>query len=154
LKGETPGVPTTGQRQQVNAIRAVKARGESWCQEYTGKLNAALCVEFFQDFMKGRTGQVYLVVDGHPSHKAKVVKQYVQSTQGRLELHVLAPYAPDLHPDEFVWQDVKTNGVSKKPLQKNESRRERVVQDSAALTKNQKLLRSFIMADTVAYAKD
>lgn len=49
---------------------------------------------------------------------------------------------------------MKTNGVSKKPLRKNESLRERVAQDLAALKKNQKLLRSFFLADSVAYAKN
>lgn len=154
LKGQTPVVPTTGQRQKINAISAINARGEFWCQDYTGKLNAALFVEFLKDFMRGRTNKVYLVVDGHPSHRAKVVKEHVQSTQGRLELYFLPPYAPDLNPDEFVWQYVKTNGVSKKPLKKNESLRERVAQDLAALKRNKKLLRSFFMADSVVYAKD
>lgn len=154
LKGQTPVVQTTGQRQKVNAISALNARGEFWCQEYTGQLNAARFVEFLKAFLNGRTAKVYLVVDGHPSHRAKAVKEYVQSTQGRLELHFLPPYAPDLNPDEFVWQYVKTNGVSKKPLQKNESLRERVVQDLAALKKNKKLLRSFFMAKSVVYAKD
>jgi len=154
LKGQTPVVPTTGQRQKINAISAINARGEFWCQDYTGKLNAALFVEFLKDFMRGRIDKVYLVVDGHPSHRAKVVKEYIQSTQGRLELHFLPPYAPDLNPDEFVWQYVKTNGVSKKPLRKNESLRERVAQDLAALKRNKKLLRSFFMADSVVYAKD
>jgi len=154
LRGQTPVVRTTGQRQKLNVISAINARGEFWCQDYTGKLNGALFVEFLKDFMKGRPYKVYLVVDGHPSHKAKVVKDYVQSTQGRLELHFLPPYAPDLNPDEFVWQYVKTNGVSKKPLKQNESLRERVAQDLAALKQNKKLLRSFFMAESVVYAKD
>lgn len=154
LKGQTPVVSTTGQRQKINAISAISARGEFWCQEYSGKLNAARFVEFLKDFMKGRSYRVYWVVDGHPSHKAKLVKEYVRSTGGRLELHFLPPYAPDLNPDEFVWQYVKANGVSKKPLRKNESLRDRVVQDLAALKRNKKLLRSFFMAKSVAYAKD
>jgi hypothetical protein len=33
-------------------------------------------------------------VDGHPAHRAKVVKDYVYSLKGRLELHFLPPYAP------------------------------------------------------------
>jgi len=154
LKGQTPVVHTTGQRQKINAISAINARGEFWCQDYTGRLNSALFVQFLKDFMKGRRAKVYLVVDGHPSHKAKAVKAYVQSTHGRLELHFLPPYAPDLNPDEFVWQYVKTNGVSKKPLQKNESLRERVVHDLAALKNNKPLLRSFFRAQSVVYAKD
>lgn len=154
LKGQTPVVSTTGQRQKINAISAINARGEFWCQDYTGKLSGTLFVEFLQDLMKGRSSKVYLVVDGHPSHKAKVVKAYVQGTQGRLELHFLPPYAPDLNPDEFVWQHVKTNGVSKKPLKQNESLQERVAQDLAALKKNKTLLQSFFNAESVAYAKD
>jgi transposase len=97
-------VSTTGQRQKINAISAINARGEFWCQEYMGTLNATRFVEFLKEFMKGRTYKVYLVMDGHPSHKANVVKEYVRSTKGRLELHFLPPYAPDLNPDEFVWQ--------------------------------------------------
>ena len=41
------------------------------------------------------------------------MRQYVQSTRGMLELHFLPPDAPDLNPDEFVWQHTKTNGVAK-----------------------------------------
>ena len=154
LKGTTPVVVTSGQRQSINVISAVNARGEFWAATYTGKLNAESFVAFLKNFMKGRPTKVFLVVDGHPAHKANSVKAYVQSLKGRLELHFLPPYAPDLNPDEFVWSHMKTNGVSKKPLKKNESLRERVEQDIAALHNNRALVRSFFCADSVAYAKD
>jgi DDE superfamily endonuclease len=44
------------------------------------------------------TGPVYLVVDGHPTHKAKTVKTFVASTEGRLKLYVLPAYSPQLKP--------------------------------------------------------
>ena|SRR5438128_6216063 len=88
LKGQTPVVPTTDLWQKINAISAIHARGEFWCKDCTGKLNAGLFVEFLNDFMRGRTYKVYLVVGGHPGHKANVVKEYVQSTVGRLELRL------------------------------------------------------------------
>ena len=154
LKGTTPVVVTSGQRQSINVISAVNASGAFWAATYTGKLNAESFVAFLKNFMKGRPTKVFLVVDGHPAHKANSVKQYVQSLKGRLELHFLPPYAPDLNPDEFVWSHMKTNGVSKKPLRKNESLRERVEQDIADLHSNRELVRSFFCADSVAYAKD
>jgi len=154
LKGQTPVVSTTGQRQRVNAISAVNARGAFWSSVYTGRLNAQSFVTFLRDFMKGRKSKVYLVVDGHPSHKARLVRDYVQSTKGRLELHFLPPYAPDLNPDEFVWQHAKTNGVAKKPLRRNESLRERVEKDMAAIRADKSLVRSFFRAPSVAYAAD
>jgi transposase len=154
LKGQTPVVQTTGQRQKVNAISAVSARGGFWSQVYTGMLNAGRFVEFLKAFRRGGRGKVYLVVDGHPSHRAKVVAKYVAASRGELELHFLPPYAPDLNPDEFVWQYAKTNGVAKQPLKQNESLKERVMADLSAIQANRKLLRSFFGAPSVVYAKD
>ena len=154
LKGQTPVVQTTGQRQKVSAISAVSAKGGFWSQVYTGMFNAGRFVQFLKDFRRGGRGKIFLVVDGHTSHRAKVVAAYVAACRGELELHFLPPYAPDLNPDEFVWQYTKTNGVAKKPLRRNESLKERVTQDLANIKANQNLVRSFFMAESVVYAKD
>src|SRR3990172_9059195 len=142
LKGHTPVVTTSGQRQSINVISAVNARGHFWAATYDGKLNAESLVLFLGNFMKGRNGRVFLVVDGHPSHKANRVKRYLASLAGRLELHFLPPYAPDLNPDEFVWGHMKSNGGSKKPLRKNESLRERVENDLANLQHDREIGRA------------
>ena len=154
LKGQTPVVATSGRRQSLNVISAVNARGEFWAATYEGKLDAESFVAFLRNFLKGRKGKTFLVVDGHPAHKAKIVAQYVQSTQGRLELHFLPPYAPDLNPDEFVWSYMKSQGVSKKPLKQNESLRARFETDLVVIQQNGALVRSFFCADSVVYAKD
>jgi len=154
LKGKTPVVTTSGQRQSINVISAVNARGEFWATTYTGKLDAESFVAFLGNFMKQQQGIVYLVVDGHPAHKANKVKAYIKQMKGRLELHFLPPYAPDLNPDEFVWSYMKNIGVSKKPLKKNESMRERVEEDLRTIKRDKSLVRSFFMAESVAYAMD
>src|SRR5277367_5978576 len=154
LKGKTPVVTTSGQRQSINVISAVNARGEFWAATYSGKLNAEAFVAFLKNFMSGRRGETFLVVDGHPAHKANLVKQLIKTMQGRLESHFLPPYAPDLNPDEFVWSYMKGNGVSKKPLHQNESLKERVVTDLDAIRQDKPLVRSFFRAVSVAYAKD
>jgi transposase len=152
LKGKTPVVKTSGQRQKINAISAVNAKGAFWYKVYSGMLTAVLFIVMLKDLMKGRKKPVMLVVDGLPVHKAKSVAKYVQSTKGRLELHFLPPYAPDLNPDEFAWSHLKQNGTSKKPLRKNEALRQRVEQDLAEIKEDRSLVRSFFMAPTVSYA--
>jgi len=154
LKGKTPVVTTSGQRQSLNVISAVNARGQFWAATYSGKLNAESFVVFLQNFMHCQRGKVLLVVDGHPAHKAKSVQSYAQSLKGRLELHLLPPYAPDLNPDEFVWSYMKANGVSKKPLKQNESLQKRIEEDLNKVKNNRKLVRSFFCAKSVVYAKD
>lgn len=153
LKGKTPVVKTSGQRQSINVISAVNARGAFWAATYEGKLNAESFVLFLQNFMKGRK-KVFLIVDGHPAHTAKAAQRYVESLGGRLELHRLPTYAPDLNPDEFVWSHMKTNGASKKPLKQNESLRDRVEEDLLKIMADPRLVCSFFCAPSVAYAND
>ena len=129
-----------GQRQKVNAIRALNAKGAFWSAVYTGNFNATRFVGFRKDFRRGRKAKVSLVVAGHPSHRAKLVSQSVQGTRGMLELDFLPPDAPDLNPDEFVWQHTKTNGVARKPLRAGESLRQRVTQDLANVRSNRPLV--------------
>ncbi len=154
LKGKTPVVRTSGQRQSINVISAVNARGEFWAATYDSKLNAESFVLFLQNFMKGRQGKIFLILDGHPSHTAKAVEHYRESLGGRLELHRLPAYAPDLNPDEFVWSHMKKNGVSKKPLKQNEALRDRVEADLLQVQANPELVRSFFRAESVAYTTD
>jgi transposase len=154
LRGHTPEVATSGKRQSVSAISAVNALGEFWFEIYSERLNGAKFVELLKHFMRGRKYPVFLVLDGHPAHIAKVVAQYVQSLKGRLELHFLPGYAPELNPDEFVWNHLKRQGVSKKPLRKDESLRERVQADLAEVKSRPALVRSFFRAPSVAYTTD
>lgn len=154
LKGETPVVKTSGQRQSINVISAVNARGAFWAITYDGKLNAESFVLFLENFMKGRKEKVFLVVDGHPAHTAKAAQRYVQSLGGRLEIHRLPAYAPDLNPDEFVWSHMKNNGVSKKPLKQNESLQDRVAEDLLKIQADPELVCSFFCAESVAYTND
>lgn len=154
LRGKTPEVATSGRRQSVSAISAVNTRGAFWYEIYTERLNASRFLELLKHFMRGRKGPVLLVLDGHPAHIAKAVAQYVQSLKGRLELHFLPGYAPELNPDEFVWNHLKGQGVSKKPLRRDESLRSRVQTDLAAIKSRPALVRSFFHAPSVAYTRD
>jgi len=151
-KGRTPEVNTSGRRQAINAISAVNARGEFWFKIYAERLNKELFLQFLKAFLRGRRTPVLLVVDGHPAHRAKLISTYVQSLRGRLEIHFLPGYAPELNPDEFVWNHLKHEGVSKKPLRQGESLRARVHEDLERIRRTPALVRSFFRAPSVAYA--
>jgi len=154
LRGHTPEVPTSGRRQSVNAISAVTVRGDFWYEIYPERLNGLRFVDLLTHFMRGRKSPVFLIVDGHPAHTANVVAQYVQRLAGRLELHFLPGYAPELNPDEFVWNHLKRQGVSKTPLRRDESLRSRVQSDLATIQSRPALIRSFFHAPSVAYTRD
>lgn len=151
-KGKMPIVKTSGQRQSINAISALSNKGGFWYHVYNGKFNAEKCVECFNRFLRNRKSPVILIVDGHPVHKSKRVMEYVESLEGRMEIVFLPPCAPDLNPDELVWNQMRNIGTSKKPLKKGESLMNRAIMDLESIKRNKKLVKSFFAEQTVSFA--
>jgi transposase len=150
-KGHTPVVARPGQRQGISAASAVNAKGGFWFRTYEGGLTAELFVQLLRQMMRRRTKPIHLVVDGLPAHKTLLVKEYVKSTEGRLTLHFLPGYAPDLNPDELVWSHLKRSGVARTPLRKGEQLRDKIEAQLALIKKAPRLVRSFFKAPTIAY---
>ena len=105
--GETPVVEVTGRRFSLNMISAVSPRGEFRFMLHDGSVNAEVFREFLKRLMVGAKQPVFLIVDGHPIHKAKLIKDFVAAQDGKLKLFTLPPYSPQLNPDEQVWAHVK-----------------------------------------------
>lgn len=154
LRGETPVVHRPGQRQSISAASALNARGAFWFCTYKGALDGERFVGLLKQLMRHRKRGLHLIVDGLPAHKKAVVKDYVQSIGGKLTLHFLPGYAPDLNPDELVWSHVKRTGTARNPLQKGEQLQERIEAELLAVQRNRSLVRSFFRAPSVAYIGD
>ena len=154
VRGQTPVVAVPGQRQSTSAASAVNARGAFWFVTYHGALNAPRFIDFLKQLMKHRRRPLTLILDGLPAHKGPLVRSYVESLQGKLQLHYLPGYAPELNPDELVWNHVKRTGTAKKPLRKGDQLQERIEADLRAIQRNPKLVRSFFRAPSVAYISD
>ena len=153
-RGQTPVVHRPGQRQSISAASAIQVRGAFWFCTYKGELNADLFVGLLKKMMRHRKRPVHLVLDGLTAHKKALVKDYVTSTAGRLTLHFLPGYAPDLNPDELVWSHVKRTGTARRPLQQGEKLDERIAAELLAVQRNRALLRSFFRTPSVSYITD
>jgi transposase len=153
-KGETPVVERPGQRQSISAASAVNARGGFWYCTYQGGLNAELFIKLLRQMMRHRMKPVHLVLDGLPAHKTALVKTYAASTNGKLTLHFLPGYAPELNPDELVWSHVKRTGVARTPLRRGETLHEKIEAQLSAMKRMPQLIRSFFKAPSVAYITD
>ena len=153
-KGRTPVVERPGQRQSISAASAVNARGAFWYCTYQGGLNTELFVTLLKKMMRRRMKPVHLVLDSLPAHKTTLVNAYVASTNGRLTLHFLPGYAPELNPDELVLSHMKRTGVARTPLRKGEKLNEKVEAQLADIRRTPHLVRSFFRAPNVAYITD
>ena len=89
-----------------------------------------------------------------PAHKSKAVRAYIDSLKGKLTLHFLPGYAPDLNPDELVWSYAKRTGVARSPLRAGEKLADRVHAQLADIAARPDLVRSFFRHPSVAYITD
>lgn len=111
--GQTPIARTTGTRTSLNLISAITTRGALHFSTFEGKLESSTFIEFCKRLMQDTKGPVFLIVDGHPVHRSKAVKEFVDSTKGQLRLFHLPSYSPELNPDEWVWKNIKADRVGR-----------------------------------------
>ncbi len=151
-KGVTPVIRVTGQRFSLNMISAISSKGSLRFMVVQGGVGAKVFVTFLKRLIYGRRRPVYLIVDGHPAHRAKLVKTYVESTRGMLRIFYLPPYSPELNPDELVWNDVKNNGVGRTVVYGPQDLHRAVVGRLRFLQKTPERVRSFFLAPETRYA--
>jgi hypothetical protein len=75
-----PTVERTGARFTLNFISAVSPRGELRFACCPGTLTTTKFIDFLKRLMVHRGAPVFRVVDGHPVHRSRAVKQFVAST--------------------------------------------------------------------------
>jgi transposase len=149
--GQTPVVKATGARYGLNMLSAVSAQGHFRFMTLEGRVNAQVFRDFLQRLVTGMDRKIFLVVDGHPAHKAKLVRQFVADHADRLELFFLPPYSPELNPDELVWAHVKTR-VAKAATQTKDELKSMVERTLHRLQKLPDIVASFFRAPTCQYA--
>lgn len=121
--GETPVIKRTGQRFSLNMISAISNRGHLQFMIIDGKFNSEVFETFLKRMIKYSTRKIYFVTDGHPAHKTKKLNVWLAANKKRIEVFFLPPYSPELNPQEYVNQDVKTNIIGKKrPINKAQMR--------------------------------
>lgn len=149
--GNTPVVIATGARFGLNMISAVNSSGHFRFMIVDGTVTGIVFRDFLQRLIAGIDRKIFLIVDGHPIHKAKVVKDFVTKHSDRIELFFLPPYSPELNPDELAWAHIKTR-IAKKTVQTKEELRGMVISTMHRLQKLPKIVSSFFQAPTCKYA--
>jgi transposase len=108
-RGQTPVQPLPGKRFGVSYIATVTNLGVLRFMVFAGRFTAAVLLVFLARLLTGRPGKIYVILDGHPSHRAKKVAAWVAARSDRIRLVFLPPYSPELNPAEYLNNDVKAN---------------------------------------------
>jgi transposase len=136
----------------LNLISAVSAQGELRFMTVNSRVGAKVFIEFLKRLLHNADRTIFLIVDGHPVHKAKIVSKFVESTQGRLQMFLLPPYSPELNPDERVWNDLKNNAVGRQRIDSPNQLYKAVISHLRFVQKSPHRVRSYFQNETTKYA--
>ena len=127
-KRQTPIIKATGKRFTVNMISAINNRGRLQFMLMESGFNSEVFLVFLQQLIKYSKRKVFFITDNHPAHKTKKLNKWLEENKNKIEVFFIPPYSPELNPQEYLNQDLKTNVVGKKRAINKEELKKNIIQ--------------------------
>ena len=154
LNGHTPIVKVSMLRGGFNVLSAVTAKGEmSYSIEET-TINSERYIEFLEGLILNRDRPLILLVDHATIHNSKQVRNFVGMHRKQLRVFFLPKRAPDLNPDEQVWNEIKNNRIGKQPIKDKIDLKKRLTEALNSLKENAQRIITFFQLPSTSYAAD
>lgn len=151
VKGKTPIVRATGARFGFNVVSAVNNRSKFCFMILDKKFGSDEFIDFMDRLTKWKRHKIFLIVDGHPVHKSKKGKTWVEENKDKISLFYLPPYSPELNPTELTWNTMKTE-MSKKTITGPDQMKEYAMDILDKFQTNSNLIMLFYQEAHVQYA--
>lgn len=120
-KWKTPIVKATWARFWVNAISAISPKWELRFMVYEVSFTWAVLIKFLKQMRTTIKKPITLILDGHPTHKSKLVKEYLKEINDEIKIYYLPWYSPEFNPDEqvrlHIHNDLKGKIIANKQAQ-------------------------------------
>jgi transposase len=107
-RGVTPVLRAPLTRAHLSVISGITPAGQLLLQMRDRSLRGPDVVRFLHHLLRHIPGQLLVIWDGAPIHRAQVVKDFLaHGGAARIWLEQLPAYAPELNPDEGIWNLLK-----------------------------------------------
>ena len=107
-KGKTPVKETLAKRLSLNMISTVTNQGKVRFMTYKGTMNAQRFIIFLKRLIKGANKKLFIILDNLEVHHSKIVKKWEEENKNKIALFYLPSYSPELNPDEYLNNDLKS----------------------------------------------
>jgi len=151
--GQSPVVADSGDRFSLRLISAVSPRGDMRFSTFQGFMNAERFVEFVRRLRKDVGRPIIVIADNASYHKSGPVQDYVKEEAGQVIVEHLPKYAPELNPDEQVWNHAK-NRLGKLFISTKQEMVEAVKSIMRSIQANVSLITSFFRLTDTKYILD
>jgi len=109
--GRTPFVRHRYRHDRISAISGISVSRKRfhctlYCQLYEDNIQSEEVAAFFRHLLRQIRGHLIVLLDNGQIHRGDSVRRLLGRTS-RLHLVPLPPHAPELNPDEGVWNHLK-----------------------------------------------
>ena len=101
-RGQTPVLQYSFNWKQLSLIAGLSL-WRLYFRFFNGAIKAAQIVEFLKTLKAMIRGKLLIIWDGLPAHRSRIVREYVESLDGHIQLERLPAYAPELNPVEYLF---------------------------------------------------
>jgi transposase len=106
--GQTPVLRAPLTHDHLSVISAITPHGRLFTHIQDHSMCGLDVVAFLRQLLRQIHGALVVVWDGAPIHRGQAIKDFLaEGAAKRLHLVQLPAYAPDLNPDEGVWNHLK-----------------------------------------------
>ena len=106
--GQTPILNVKLTRDHLSAIGGITPEGRIFMQTQDHSYKGCDVVRFLQILLREIPGKLLVIWDGAPIHRCQAIKDFLANGGAkRIHLERLPAYAPELNPQEGVWNLLK-----------------------------------------------
>ncbi|MFQ5861339.1 MAG: IS630 family transposase [Dehalococcoidia bacterium] len=107
-RGATPVLRHRLSREHLSVISAITPESKLFMMVQEKSYKGPDVVRFLAHLLRHISGKLLVVWDGAPIHRGRAVKDFLTTGRGkRIHLERLPAYAPELNPDEGIWNYLK-----------------------------------------------
>lgn len=154
LRGKTPVIHASTARGGYNVLSIITPVGELRYSLKESSINGAVFIDFLQSIIRHRQRPLILLVDHASFHGSRLVRDFVRAHRAQLRIFFLPKRAPELNPDEQVWNEIKNNRIGKQPVKDKKDLKKRLRAALRSLQKNTKRVVSFFHLPDTKYAAE
>lgn len=106
--GQTPVLKEQFTRDHLSAISGITMKGKLLMRIQDHSFKSPDAIRFLKHLTEHISHRLLVVWDGNPIHRSNEVRDFLGSSEGKgIWLESLPAYAPDLNPDEGIWNYLK-----------------------------------------------
>jgi transposase len=107
-RGQTPILRVRLTRDHLSVISGITSEGRLLRLVQERAYRSEDVVPFLKHLLRHIPGKMVVIWDGSPIHRGGPIKEFLASGGAeRIRLEQLPGYAPDLNPDEGIWNNLK-----------------------------------------------